>query len=211
MARFCGNCGMLLDENAKICTRCRRPVTGNPQKFPNWEFENQEKKRKFKKKFKIAVVLAFIVAASIITFQIVLNLTGNRGMVHKVMSAYEKYDIDTLVSLSSDMYYYGEETFAENYFENSVGNQLDSFENIVGHNFKIDYKIVEVYELSERNKDEILDNIEYTYPQFDIGIIENISMAEVSVTARKDEKTVSRAVEITLTKEDGKWKLLYIN
>lgn len=209
MARFCGNCGMPLKEDDKVCIRCGRPVRRNFQNFSNWEYEKPKGKKN--KRVKLVIFLIVVAVVSAMTFRVVSNLVGNRGLVHKVMRAYEKYDIDTLVSLSSDMYYYGDSTFAETYFENSVGNQLDSFENIVGHNFKIDYDIIEIYELSERNKDEILDNIEYTYPEFDSGIIESISMAEVSATAKKDGKTVSRTIEITLTKEEGKWKLLYLN
>lgn len=45
------------------------------------------------------------------------------------MSAYEKYDIDALVAMSSDVYYYFDaENAAEESFKDSIGDTMDSFE-----------------------------------------------------------------------------------
>ena len=80
-------------------------------------------------------VLAILVAVAIVAFNIVSQFTGYNGLLRKVMTAYESYDIDTLVSLSSDMYYYGEEDWVEYYFEYNVGDALESFESSVGHSY----------------------------------------------------------------------------
>ena len=48
------------------------------------------------------------------------------------------------------------------------------------------------------------------YPYFDVDTIKKISVASVSVTAKKGSKSVNRNIEITMTKEGKEWKILYI-
>ena len=166
--------------------------------------------KKIAKKIKMVVILAVIAGLAVGAWNIASNFIGPKGLVRKAMKAYEKYDIDQLVSLSSDMYFYGGEDEAESYFEYGVGNDLDDLENSVGHSYKLTYKIKEIYDLSERRQDELLDNIEYLYPYFYVDTIDKISVASVSVTAKKGSKSVNRNIEITMTKEGKEWKILYI-
>ena len=128
----------------------------------------------------------------------------------KDMEAYEEYDIDTLVSLSSDIYYYGEDDYVEYYFENVVGTTPDSFESSVGHSYQLSYEVNETYTMSERKAKETIEGIEYAYPDFDVDIIEKIVVSNITVTAKQGSKSVKRDLNITMSKEDGTWKLLYI-
>ena len=213
MAKFCGNCGMILDDNAKICGNCGAPLDGVVTNIRGLKVENEAKKRKRKKIKRIAKliigIILFIVVA-VIALQIVFQNIGYNGLVRKTMNAYKKYDIDTIISLSSDMYYYGEDDVVQYYFESAVGETLDTFESTVGHNYKFSYKVNETYKLSERKLDEMIKEINYTYPDFDTAIIENVVVTDLTVTAKKENKSVNRNVSITMTKEDGVWKVLYI-
>lgn len=210
MARFCGNCGAQIDDNAKVCGQCGTPVEGIT-KTPPVKIVDPEKEKKQKKIFKLAVALILVVIAATTAINVVNKFTGYNGLLRKVMTAYEAYDIDTLVSLSSDIYYYGEEDYVVDYFKDRVGATLDSFESSVGHSYKFSYKINEIYRLSDRKIDEILDNIEATYPDFDISTIENISVADITVTAAKGDKSSSKYVKIIMTEECKARKILYIN
>lgn len=115
-----------------------------------------------------------------------------------------------MVSLSSDVYYYGEDDYVEEYFKNSVGEDLDLIEETVGHNYKLSYKVNEIYSMSERRKDEILDDIESMYSKFDITIIKDLAEADVTVEAKQGSKSKEFNLKITMSKENNKWKLLYI-
>lgn len=210
MAKFCGNCGTQLEDNAKICGNCGTPLDGASTNIPGLKVIDPEKQKKVKKTVKRVFVLAILVAVAIIAFNIVSQFTGYNGLLRKVMTAYESYDIDTLVSLSSDMYYYGEEDWVEYYFEYSVGDTLDSFESSVGHSYKLTYEINETYVMSERKVDEMLSEIEYSYSDFDVSVIEEVVVADVTVTAKQGSKSVNRDMDIVMTKEDGTWRLLYI-
>lgn len=209
MARFCGNCGAQIDENAKVCGQCGTPVEDST-KIPPVKIIDPEKKKKNKKIFKIVIALALVVAVAVTAINVISKFTGYNGLLRKVMTAYEGYDIDTLVSLSSDIYYYGEEDYVESYFENSVGSALDSFETSVGHSYQFSYEVNETYTMSERKTKDVLDGIEYTYPDFDVSIIEEMVVSDITVTAKQGSKSVERDLNITMSKENGTWKLLYI-
>lgn len=209
MAKYCGNCGEKMDDNAKICGRCGTPVDGNIT-TSSVKIVDPEKEKKNKKIFKLAVALILVMAIALTTFNVVSKFTGYNGLIRKVMAAYETYDIDTLVSFSSDIYYYGEEDYVEDYFENIVGTTLDSFELSVGHNYQMSYEIKETYTISERKTNEILEGIEYSYPDFDVSIIKELVAFDITVTAKQGSKLDDRDLNVTMSKEKGSWKLLYI-
>lgn len=210
MAKFCGNCGAQLEDNDKVCGKCGTPLDGTSVNIPGLKVTDPEKQKKMKRKFKLVVSLVAIVIVVVIVFKVVSQYTGYNGLLHKVMTAYENYDIDTLISLSSDMYYYGEEDFVEHYFEYNVGESLDSFESTVGHSYKLSYKVNEIYVMSERRVDELLKEIENTYEDFDVSMIKKIIVADLTLTAKQGGKSVNRDMNVVMTKEDGSWKLLYI-
>ena len=221
MAKFCGNCGAKLDEQAKVCGNCGTPVEklSTAEKPSNMEktskeylkpAENQSKRKKSKRIPVLCGCLVVLICAGIALMQILPSATGYKKLLKKVMKAYEEYDIDTLLDNSSDMFYYADADFADTYFEGSVGRSLDAFEAAVGHSYQMRYVVSDDYELAERKKSEMLDAIASSYPEFDVGIIENVRMLEVTVTAENDEESTEQVIEVALTKEEGKWKLLYL-
>lgn len=209
MAGFCGNCGAKLDEGQRVCGQCGTPVEG-AMKTPVIRVDNPEKKKKSKRRFKAVTAIIVVVLIGVIAVNVVLKFTGYNGLLRKVMKAYEAYDIEKLVSLSSNIYYYGEENYGEDYFESKVGETLEFFETSVGHNYKISYEINETYKMSNRSINETLDQIEYKYSNFDISTIEEIVVCDLNVTAKQDSKSQNKAISIFMSKEEGKWKLFYI-
>ena len=163
-----------------------------------------------KKIFILVIALILIAAIAAAAINVASKFTGYNGLLRKVMSAYEGYDIDTLVSLSSDVYYYGEDDYVENYFENIVGTTLDSFESSVGHSYQLSYIVNETYTMSERNTDVTLNEIENSYPDFDVSSISEIVVSDITVTAKQGNESVDKDLNIIMSKEDGTWKLLYI-
>ncbi len=210
MAKFCGNCGTQLEDNAKICGKCGTPLDGVPTNIPGLKITDPEKQKKRKKTVKLVVGLVALVVVAVIAFNVVSQYTGYNGLLRKVMTAYENYDIDTLISLSSDMYYYGEEDWVEYYFEYNVGENLDSLESSVGHSYKLSYEVNETYVMSERKVNELLDEIENSYSDFDVSVIEEVVVVDLTLTAKQGSKSVNRDMNIVMTKEDGSWRLLYI-
>lgn len=210
MAKFCGNCGAELADDAKVCGQCGTPLESGLNSH-TVKIVDPEKQAKTKKRIKLGLGAVALIIVAVISVNIISSFTGSNGLLKKVMNAYAKYDVDALVAVSSDMYYYGYEDFVEYYFENSIGNDLDYFESYVGHNYKLNYEIQEVYTLSGRKLDTILDTIKSSYPDFDTDIIAQVKAADIKVTAKEGKSSVSKSVQVTMTKENGKWKLLYID
>lgn len=211
MAKYCGHCGTQLDDNAKVCGNCGTPLEGTTSKIPGVKIVDPEKQKRAQKALKRIVGLIIVVVIATIAINIVTNSTGSKGLLRKVMSAYENYDIDALVSMSSDMYYYAYNDFAEYYFTYSVGEKLDAFEVSVGHSYTLSYEVNEIYTMSDRKFSELIHNIENMYSNFDASIIEQVVVADLTLTAKQGNKSAKRDLEVTMAKENGEWKLLYID
>jgi len=215
MAKFCGNCGMQLDDAARICGYCGTPLDGAESASAS-VFVDPEKKKQSQKKIKNTVKLIIgvvaLVVVAVIVFNTITSFTGYNGLLRKVMNAYEDYDIDALLEMSSDIYYYNREddSYAENYFESKVGYALDYFESYVGHSYDLSYEVEETYTLSKRGMDSTLEALSWISSDFDASIIEEIVVAEVILTAEQDDVSKKMTIKITMTNEDGAWRLLYI-
>jgi len=175
MAKFCGNCGAQLDDGDKVCGQCGTPVNGNAGTVPGLKVVDPEKKKKMAKRIKGIVALVIVVALAITGVKVYLSFTGTNGLVRKVMTAYEDYDVDSLVALSSDMYYYFDsDDYVDEYFEDAVGKYIDNFESSVGHSYKLTYEVDEIYDLSKRKQEEIFKSIGYQFPDFDVDTISRL-------------------------------------
>lgn len=216
MSKYCGNCGAELSDEVRVCGFCGTPCqnTGKEaekKKISGTEYHNPEKHTATTKKVKWGIAAGILVIAAAVICNVAASFTGYHGLIRKVMKAYENYDIDALLELSSEIYFYGAEEFVEYYFENTVGRNLDSIEENVGHNSKLSYEVKEVYSLSERKQSELLNELSSIYQDFDVSVIEKIKVAEIAVTAKQGKKSMDCEVKLTMTREAGKWKLLYID
>lgn len=211
MNKFCGNCGSRLDDDARVCGNCGTPVDNNGSFTYQKKVVDPAKKRKMVKRIKGLMILFVIVAVIVTGVRVGLSFTGTRGLVRKVVNAYEDYDISALVALSSEMYYYNDDAdYVNEYFENIVGSAIDTFETNVGHDYRLSYDIYEIYEVSERRKEDYFNSIESMYPNFDVSTIDEISVATVNITAKQKERSYNQNMSLVMSKEGKNWKILYI-
>ncbi len=215
MAKFCGNCGTALEENAKVCGNCGTAVEiieeKAVQKIPGIDYADPEKKAKTKKKIKTLLSLAAVIVVLCIAFNIALGFVGYRGAVRKIMNAFEDYDVDTFVSMASDMYFsYGDEDYAHSRFETQITNLLDYYEDSVGYDFKLKYDIESAHKLSKHRFENLIESMSGR-ELFDPNIIKKAMIVVVEVDAEGSMGEMESRIEMTLTKEDGSWKILYFN
>ncbi len=214
MAKFCGNCGTKLDDSAKVCGNCGTPLQNNSgnisSSVPEFKYVDPEKKARNQKKLIIGIVCVAVLVIAMIAWNIVSGFIGYKGVVRKVMNAYEDYDIETLVNMSSEYYLFDESNdYVESYFQNAISADLDYLESVVGHSYSIDYTIEDSYSMSKHKFENLLDVLSGT-SDFDADIITEVMIVELGVTA-KGEQEETTTVTLTLTKEEGDWKLLYID
>mgnify|MGYP005751013833 CR=1 FL=1 len=209
MGKFCGNCGAPLDDDANVCGQCGTPVNESFSDATYFNPVDIEKRKKVKKRIRIIVICFILIGAVIAGINIGSNFVGKKGLIRKAMKAFEEYDISTIVSLSSDLYYYyGDEDEVESYFENNVGKILDEFENTIGYNYKLSYKIDEIYEVSGRREQELFESFKIILSDLDVSMIDKVSMADITVTIKQGERSLNRSLQIIMTKEGKDWKLI---
>lgn len=211
MAKFCGNCGAQMDDAAKVCGNCGVPFSGNDVQM---KYEDPEKKEQERQKMKKLAAKYGIIAGAAIALIIIIGIiianTGINGMLKDVTKAHKKYDVDALVEMSSDLYYYADESYAEMVFQNVLDSHHDWFEQEVGHKYKLSYETIETYEMSKRNLEDALEQIEMLFPDFDVDMIDKIKIAQVEIHAKQGKEEMYMHMEVVFSKENGKWKLLGI-
>lgn len=210
MGKFCGNCGAPLDDGARVCGQCGTPVDGAAAPSPALHMTDPEKQKQRKKTIRFAALAAGVLAAALLLINLVPRYTGYRGLLRRTMAAFEDYDIDALVSMSSDLYYYYDEDYAEEYFEYTVGSALDHFESVVGYGYSLSYEVDDAHDLSERRLDSLRDELESSYPDFDVEEIRRVVVAEITVTAKEGRQSTRQHLQLTMTREDGGWRLLFL-
>ena len=174
------------------------------------ECESSFRKNEVKKRTGLLILVLLFIIGVLGAVKIIPQYTGYRGFLRKVMSAYEKYDIDALVAMSSDVYYYFDaENAAEESFKDSIGDTMDSFETYVGNNYSLSYESNEIYDMSPRKVSKLMDGIKLSVPDFDVDSIEKIMEAEVTVTAKKGDESNEQNITVCITKEGKHWKLFY--
>ncbi len=201
MAKFCGHCGFELDDSAKICGNCGTPVDDAPATLNN----------KNRLLLKIVPAVAILVVAAL-AIKLITGVTGYRGFLRDVMSDYEDYDIEDLAENASSLYYYkkGDSSNAARSFSDTVRYGMNTLEDDIGHNYKFSYKVNEYYEVPVMDIDSKLQWILYANPYFNFSNIEKVVCAYVTVTAKKGSKQNKLELNVYMSKENSKWKLLYI-
>ena len=209
MAKFCGNCGAPLDESARVCGQCGTPVDGMPASTPKLNIQDPEKQKKTQKTVRLTALLVGLLVVAVLLINLVPRYTGYRGLLRRVMAAYEDYDVDALLSMASELYDEADD-FAESYFEANMDSALDMFEYTVGHDYSLSYKVNDIYTLSDRKMRSLRDELALAWSDYDVDAISKAVVAEVTLTAKEKGDTDDRSLQITMIKEDGAWKLLYI-
>ena len=205
MAKFCGNCGARWEDDVRVCGKCGTP-------FGDVRGPSPVKVNQAKKIVKTAIILVLVAAILLAAWSVGSSFIGKKGLIRQVMNAYKADSVYDLVDLSSDVYYYSYYSDdAEDYFEDRLDLIVDYFDSTVGYDYKLSYKINGIHTLSDRQLNNELDDIADDYDGFNVGSIEKMAIAEVTLTAKQGSRHVDRVMEITMTKEDDGWRLLYIN
>lgn len=218
MAKFCGNCGNQLNDNDRVCGNCGMPCQNLPvvQQYAGVPAVKKQMNPKTKKRIKLIAILSgvliVLIIVAVIAFNIISENTGYKGTLNKAMDAFEKYDIDTLISMTSDISFGSmDATDIEKYISRTVSAKLDQYEKEAGHDMDLSYEITDSYKLSERKFKEFLDYAE-DYYHYDTSDISEIMVVNLKVTAKgsKGEDTFN-SNDLYLVKERDSWYLFYGN
>lgn len=187
MSKFCGNCGSHLDDDARVCGVCGTPYSDDSigkTKIPGVNTMKPQTKKKIKLIFKLSVVVVILMVISITAVNIISSFTGYKGAINKGFNAFKDYDIDTLMTLTSEINYHSMDSNAmEEAISKSVSSKLDSYESQVGHDMSLSYELKDSRKLSDRKYQEFLKYVE-SYYNYDTSDISEIYIAEINIYAK---------------------------
>lgn len=202
MGKFCGNCGMQLEDDSRICGNC-----GTPYVVDNMLGNKRNVKKKFKKIAIISLVCTLVIAIGIFSLNVFLYINSFERAIDTFVEGINEYNLDEIFSVSYEakVFQYDDTTDYENTFIQSISDSLDSYENQVGHDPVVSYEIVDSYKLSDRKLQSLISNIEtvYNYDASDISEVVCVSI-NLKIEGPKGETSVP-SKDIYVIKENGKW------
>lgn len=213
MSKFCGNCGKPMDDDALVCGNCGTPYSGEtevkgskPVKISGVNTMAPEKKKKIKLIVKLSALGVAIIIVAVIAINIISSFTGYKGAVNTAFNAFKNYDINTLVSMTSDIAYNGiDSNKIEESISKDVSATLDSYESVAGHDMSISYDITDSYKLSDRKYQEFLKYVEQSY-NYDSSDISEVVKVDLDIKTKGSLGESNYPVnDLYMIKERGNW------
>jgi len=227
MAMFCGACGAQMDDDARVCGQCGTPLSDDPrpaevsrESIPGVGEQpiKQSNPKQTNKILGMIISGIVIIVVLVVSLNIVSSFTGYKGAVRKLFNAVEKYDMNTLSKLASDIVYdfhynaFGiEDADLQDAFSDAVSNTLDKFEADAGNKIKISYTIDDSVKLSGRKLDQFLNMLEEDM-DYDSRNIKKVMSLDITLTVKGSKRSSTytiRSGELLLIKEEGGWKVYY--
>lgn len=218
MANICRFCGAQLDEEALECKACGNAVYYNYGTEPTLEYEQQlvqkdkkNKKKKKKKGIKAIIAVILVLALAVGAHFGFSFLFGYRATVIKTMDAIRTCDGDIMLSVMSDSYVSKKNedysySDAEDKMEEDLSKILEDFEERVGKDIYLTYKIIYASDLTEREFETGKSRLKSR--GYNVRKIDRIKEVEVDATLSGDEGEALVELDLILSKEDGEWKVL---
>lgn len=214
MAKFCSKCNSPMNDGDIKCGYCGAVANEAPAQAPAKKKQKVDlaklmKDPKAKKFAPVAIVAAALVVVLLVVA--IASGVGYKGVAKKYMKAMVKGDADKYVNVISGKFFdedFDEEDMAD-YKENFVDSNKDGYDELeeeYGSNVKVKYNIISTYDV--RNEDA-LENIEERLQDEEIKYGKEVKAKVVVflVTVKGEDDQTTYVDQVTLVKEDGKWKV----
>lgn len=217
MAKFCANCGAQANDAAQVCGNCGAPFEGfvAPQEAAAKKQFDVNALIKDPKVKKFAPIVAIVLVVVIVLVALISSGGGAESAVKKYMKGIEKADGAKIMEVMSaeeleyindmaDLADEDNEKFAVDQLTEYADEVLDDFEDIVGKDLKMSYKVVGVYDLTEEMMEDLVEDYEDSKINTDKLDAKNVAV-EITIKGSKDKYTFIRQLQVV--KEDGDWKI----
>lgn len=226
MAKFCGNCGASVDDDALVCGYCGASMANSEagsasKKIPGVGDIDPEKAKKIKAIAKKVVIGVAAVAVVAIIISVVLKFVGINGAIRNYVKAYQKGDASYIEKLESSYLDKGDEDEEDDDDEEdsleqkALDSVLEYFEDEVDSaDFKITYEVKKKEDLSERKVKKLAEALVHAgiVSEDDEDTIKEskIKVVKIKMTAKHKKKKEKKTFDnLYFIKEGGSWKLLY--
>ncbi len=207
MSKFCGNCGATLDDAAVVCGYCGAPlnnnIPGQGASINKAGVASVVKELKGNKIVKIAIPAVAALVVVIVAIVLITSLTGYKGAIKSFMKAYKDQDIDTMISMSSDIATDAQDDDSIEYLTEIAENHFEHVEDKCG-DAKIKYEITNVKELSKSKLGDYKDLFDEL--DLDSSEVEEGKKITLLITYDGDKRTKTHKATMIMFKENGEWK-----
>lgn len=227
MARFCGNCGTMVSEDARVCGNCGKHLTIPAVENPGMEGYRNPAQNGYEapapggfgapkppmdlKKMLIPVIGAVVALIVIVTgISIANKYTGTNAIIRQ----FEKC-VETGENGEKLLKYYPDYIIEDEYFDEAEEKEdlKEHFERVKDNNegyfgdHKVSYKIIRSKKMSEEELIEYQDDAEYENENYDIRRIKKGKIVKVRFTIKGEYDTENEIVEMKFIKDGFQWKL----
>lgn len=212
MARFCGNCGAEVEEDAKVCGNCGVPLDG--ESAPDIDTGEQKLNLRsidFKKYIPVAVGVIIAVVVLFVVVNVVKNNTGYRATLNRAFDSVAKGDVNGVIN---EMSSYVEDVYDDGYgdiedvYEKRIDDILDHLEDEVGANPKISYEVKKASKLSDRKLEKLKEEMENMDDNYDGDDIKSAYNIDIKLNVKgPDDDYHENVNDIIVLKEAGAWKI----
>lgn len=207
MEKFCGHCGSPLDPDARVCGQCGRVIEGQAGQVSINKIKSESHTvAKVKKGLILLAVLLLVIGGA----KLASGFMGKKAFTHKVMKKYQKADIEGLYNLGTDLNAYEGRNNVEKTLRRSMDASLDYFGPLMNYDYRTKYRISTIDPMPTVMERELLEEISYDYPAYDLYQLKDFTVARVTLIAKNKRRTEEKNLSIYIVKERGKWRLLYM-
>lgn len=210
MAKFCGNCGSQLEDDARVCGYCGVMQAENPTIPGITDTIGNDKAKKIKDIVKKVIPAVLAVVVLVVGISVGSGFVGYKGAIRKYMKAYENMDAEKVFSMLSNVYTQYSEDFEDEFVDQLTDTFADEVEEKFGTDLKIKYEIVKADKLSDRKFDKVIEDLEGDLSD-DVSFddIKEIREVKLKVVISGSEKKTPKKdrMEFYLFKEGGEWKI----
>ncbi|MBQ3969767.1 MAG: hypothetical protein II685_04730 [Clostridia bacterium] len=156
---------------------------------------------------KVIIALAAFAAAVGGVLYYYIFFMGYRSVVSDFEKYYTNYDYESIVDNYSEIVYYdNKNNFAmlDNIVKTTLDTTYDYFDEELGTDYRVRYTTVDTFEMTDKEKDDYLSDTNYPEKE---ELVEKIRVVEITMTAKKDSHEAFADIELTLSKENGKWQI----
>ncbi len=226
MARFCGNCGTMVGEEAKVCGNCGTPLQSDPvtefenasatYEAPVGGYEapayggtssNQDGMKKI-----IGLIIGLLVAIGLVIsgVKIISANTGTNAIIRQFAKCLETGEDGSKLEKYLPNYLKEAEMYDSFEVEGELEEQFidlrEEGEEEYG-DYSVSYKIIKTDKMDDEELEDYRDRVEYINDEFDVERITAGKNVKVRFTIRGDMDDERETIDMSFIKEDGKWKI----
>ena len=215
MSKFCGNCGMQVDDNAQVCGYCGNPFSSAGKKggaVPGLDkIKGSLNDDKVKKLLPIIGGAVAGVIVLVVALVLILGNTGKKGLVKDFAKDLKAENLEALVSEASDLY--GNEDDKEDVVEEQMDDLIDLMDDKADGLKSIKVDKFKAKKISENKVNKLKDVVDDDKDcDIDSDSIKEVYEIDVSFKIKGEKtktfklKDYSDNAHFYAIKESGKWK-----